>query len=963
MVRLPRTALTGRMLSGAHCREGMMGETAKDVKQPVDMGPAEEWGDLVRVFDALDDGIVIVNQARDLAYVNPMIESLYGPCKGMKCYRYFERGESPCADCPAEAVDRGAKSRMEWHCPKNDRTYDIITTPVTNLDGSKYRVQILRDITDQTIAMRQLGEQTRRLQQRIRELACLNAASALLTAVDAPIPEVLRKTADLLPPAMTYPERACARITLAGNVITTAGFKDTPWRISADIASAGEVLGTIEVFYDDGTPVGEDGPFLGGERDLLTMLAREVAGFIARRRDETAIAEHERILNLFLSASPDFTYLTDAEGKLIYANEASLRLAGLTLDEARQVNVFSRFATSHPAAPAGMDTEFRAGKEMRGFEVTVTLEGGKTIDLKINAVPVTVDGRVTQVLSVARDITWRKLAEKRLTYQLELLRTLMNTIPSPVFYKDTDGRYMGCNPAFGHFLGLAPEKIIGKSVYAIASKEDAEEHVRRDKDLLANPGAQSYEWQLRNGAGEIRDVIISKATFADPDGKVAGLVGIILDITDLKRTESALKKSGEAYRGLFEEAPIALVEVAIGPAIELVTCLASRGITDFQAHFKAHPDDVSALAQGYTISRANAAALSLNDCTTIDELGEVFRANIAGPIMEVAVGAMGAFLRGSGSFDTQHIAVTAKGRKRYFRTRTVAFPQRETSIPTVLIASVDITDLRETEGTLRQAQGQLRTYSEELEKMVSRRTERIQELERQRAASERIAATGRMAARIAHEINNPLAGIKNSFLLVKKAIPEDHPRFEYVELIEREISRVALIIRKMYELYRPEDHVRQPASVVESVQEVCSLLESSLREKEIDFHCNAPEPPVLARMPVGYLSQVMFNLLKNAIEASPIGGTVAVTVEQEDAVVVIRVKDKGSGILPEHRDRIFEPFFTTRADSDLHGLGLGLSITKSMIQAVSGTITFETSVGEGTEFTIRFPSGMEEDNA
>jgi two-component system sporulation sensor kinase C len=941
----------------------MVGDTAKDRKLAVGTGLVEERATALGIFDALEDGLLIIDQTLNLLYANPVLERLYGPWKGRKCYEYFELGQSPCLHCPAEAVYRGEKSRRQWHCPKNNRTYDIVDTSVANPDGTRQRVEILRDITDQKTTMRDLEEQTRRLRARVRELACLSAASKMLATAQTGFHEVLHALADLLPPAMADPDGACARITLAGNEITTAGFKETPWWISADIESAGEVLGRLEVFYAEGVSQRENGPFLSEERELVDMLARELAGFEVRRKARMEIAEHERMLNLFLSASPDYTYLTDADGNLLYANAASLNLLGVTLDQAKQINVFSHFITTDPAALAAVAVRVQAGEEVHGFEVTVVLDGGKTIDLEINAVPLTVDGRVTEILSVARDITERQRDRHGLIRQLELLRILMDTLPSPVFYKDTQGLYTGCNPAFEHLVGLKRQDIIGKSVYDIAAREDADEHFKHDSQLLASPGTQTYQWQIRVADGDMKDVVVNKATFAGPDGEVAGLVGVILDITDLKRTESALKQSEETYRCLFEEAPIALVEVVVSPAIEQIDRLISGGITDLEAHFQAHPDDLSILGQGLVVRRANAAALGLNECTTMDEFRQVFARNIVGPAMPATVGTLLAFLRGSTTFDAEHIAMTPQGRERYVRTRAVAIPPGGDRPAAALMSAVDITDLKESEDALRGAEIQLRTYSQELERLVARRSERIRELERQRAAGQRIAATGRMAARIAHEINNPLAGIKNSFLLIKKAVPEDHPRFEYVDLIEREIDRVALIIRKMYELYRPEEQVRRPAQVVESIREVFTLLESSLREKEVNLLYNAPHTPVYASMPVGYLSQVMFNLLKNAIEASPTGGTITVSVEQQASQVVIRVKDEGHGIAPEHRDLIFDPFFTTRSDGDFRGLGLGLSVSKTMIEAMGGTITLETSVGKGTEFTVRFPCNMEADDA
>jgi len=113
----------------------------------------------------------------------------------------------------------------------------------------------------------------------------------------------------------------------------------------------------------------------------------------------------------------------------------------------------------------------------------------------------------------------------------------------------------------------------------------------------------------------------------------------------------------------------------------------------------------------------------------------------------------------------------------------------------------------------KRAEEELKKYKEHLEELVKERTERIRELEGQRAEIEKWAGMGQMAARIAHEINNPLAGIKNSFSLVKDAVSEDHPYYAYVGRIETEINRIARIVRQMFDLYRPENLVNPFESV------------------------------------------------------------------------------------------------------------------------------------------------------
>ncbi len=262
----------------------------------------------------------------------------------------------------------------------------------------------------------------------------------------------------------------------------------------------------------------------------------------------------------------------------------------------------------------------------------------------------------------------------------------------------------------------------------------------------------------------------------------------------------------------------------------------------------------------------------------------------------------------------------------------------------------DITDRKRIEEQLRQ-------YTEELEKLVEARAVRIQELERQRAESEKLATTGRMAARIAHEINNPLAGIKNSFLLLKDAIPSTHQHYDYVGRIEREIDRIARIIRQMFDLYRQEQDEVRRFRADNAIHDVIALLEPSFREHGLTCEIDAEKAAAVVALPEGLLRQVLYNVIQNAVEASPAGGGVKVAAAIADNVINISIADQGPGISEEARSRIFEPFFTTKSKLPTGGLGLGLSVSKSLVESMHGALTFETQAGAGTIFKIMLPIG------
>lgn len=122
-------------------------------------------------------------------------------------------------------------------------------------------------------------------------------------------------------------------------------------------------------------------------------------------------------------------------------------------------------------------------------------------------------------------------------------KVLLEAIPAPVFYKDAKGVYIDCNKAFLKFLCKKRKDVIGKSVYDMAPKKIADTYFKKDKELFDNPGTQVYEWKVTDKKGNIKQVIFHKATFTDQKGKVAGIIGVILDITQRKLAEEALRKS------------------------------------------------------------------------------------------------------------------------------------------------------------------------------------------------------------------------------------------------------------------------------------------------------------------------------------------------------------------------------------------------------------------------------------
>jgi hypothetical protein len=298
---------------------------------------------------------------------------------------------------------------------------------------------------------------------------------------------------------------------------------------------------------------------------------------------------------------------------------------------------------------------------------------------------------------------------------------------------------------------------------------------------------------------------------------------------------------------------------------------------------------------------------------------------------------------------TGNTILIAKNKKEIFIDYNAALNRdQKRGVIGVVLNFRDITEYRNMEE-------QIREYNKDLKKIVEERTTRIKELERQRMENEKLAITGRMAARVAHEINNPLAGIQYSFLLIKDSIPEDHEHYEYVGRIDKEIKRISSIVRQMLDLSRPPKQALQEFNINTIILDVVAMLKVNCDKQGVTVNYDTCSESLKVYMYEDSLRQVLFNIIQNAIDASLEGGRVDITLKNVNGHLKIMVADKGSGIPEELELKIFEPFFSTKGKIPTGGLGLGLSICKGMVDMMGGSLSFESKENEGTVFIIELP--------
>lgn len=221
---------------------------------------------------------------------------------------------------------------------------------------------------------------------------------------------------------------------------------------------------------------------------------------------------------------------------------------------------------------------------------------------------------------------------------------------------------------------------------------------------------------------------------------------------------------------------------------------------------------------------------------------------------------------------------------------------------------------------------------------------------------------GKLAAGVAHELNNPVAVILGFADLLLEKLPPDNPSYELLKTIERQGLNCKRIVDNLLSFARQPETTEYSSEVNENIEKVISVVESMLSVRKIILKKNLTEDLPKVRGDSGHLQQIFMNLITNAVAAMTEGGilTISTRLADHDNKVEIIFKDTGHGIKKEHRDKIFDPFFTTRDVGE--GTGLGLSACYGMVTNYGGQITFDSVTedenGErrGTTFTISLPT-------
>ena len=625
---------------------------------------------------------------------------------------------------------------------------------------------------------------------------------------------------------------------------------------------------------------------------------------MARRADKDRVRSPEELLELctqfqtILEMGDDGIMVVQRSGKVEYVNNMVSVITGFSKEELYRRGLKAFLSDESLGILAEMEKEVSLVSDYR--KVCTEMQArDKAGELKECEVCLALGGAKEdrRVYVYMRDITARKQMEREVRTSQEKYKYLFEHIRHGIYISSKEGFFLDCNQAVLDMLGYQDKKEflsldITREIY-----KDPEERKRFQETIEKLGFVKDYEVTFKRKGGEEIAVLLTAQAARNERGETTGYEGMMMDITERKKMERDLREMNEFFNMLIEASPDGIIVTDARGDVIMYNKAAERllGYTSEEVIGKTNVKDLY----------PRGLARKIREMIMDDRTGrkgvlpptELYVKNKAGEVIDISLSAS--------------ILQNEKGEE---------------------LAAIGIfKDLRE---------------------MISVKR-KLKETQDQLLQAEKLAAMGRLTSQIAHELNNPLYGIMNTLELLKAEIPETSKRRKLLDMSLSEIVRLSVMLKNMLTFSRPEEEARKDVDMNSFIEGIMMLMEKQLKEADIRLVTEFDGKIPTVKISPNQMRQVILNIVKNAIEAMPRGGTLTLSTRCDDGTLKIAVQDTGLGMTDEVRQKIFDAFFTTK--EQVRGVGLGLSVCYGIVQDHGGEIEVQSTPGKGSAFCITLP--------
>jgi PAS domain S-box-containing protein len=599
--------------------------------------------------------------------------------------------------------------------------------------------------------------------------------------------------------------------------------------------------------------------------------------------------------------------ITDTKGRFVYVNKALADALGYLREEIIG-RTFTEFL--HPEDKLRVMRLFLRilvlKRQPHSLEFRVICRGGQVRHFMSKPTRFTVSGKTLGFQALMTEVTELKKMEARLRETNRRFEMFLMSAMEGITIVDQFENILFANRAFAEMLGYEERELQGMNLRNFVDEEGgrkiSEETAARKKGIVGR-----YELTLYRKDGKPRFVQVSASPLWNEDGSYAGALAIIMDITERRKMEIALKESEEKFRNIFENAYDGLIY----------------------------------LDQYGKILDVNRKTVEVLGCGKEEIVGKHFTELHVIPRGELrkVIDAFSGALKGKTSFASFKV-VGGDGKERLLESSASVLKVGD-KISGVLVIARDVTE-RE------QMREKLEEYSRRLEALVEERTRQLKEAQERLLQAERLAAIGQVAAMVGHDLRNPLTSISGATYYLKKKLWRimDATARKMLRIVEKDVEYANNVIADLLD-YSKEIKLNFAETTPKAL--LIEALSTLKVPKKIVIADKTTDDPIIVDK--DKMKRVFVNIIKNAVAAMPKGGKLTISSRKSNGTVEISFTDTGVGMSKEVLEKLWTPFFTTKAK----GLGLGLPICKRIVEAHNGKIAVKSVLNKGTTFTVTVP--------